>query len=129
MTLEGLTEGKDYTVDYDIGEYTSSVTIKGIGGYKGQKILRATKDTEMIVQEDGIQYNLLNNGEAEVYDFIESGTEANIKSTIKDHNVTKINMSAFRNCKDLKVVRIPQSVLDIDQDTFKDCKTATIIKN
>jgi len=83
----------------------------------------------MIVQEDGIQYNLLSNGEAEVYDFIESGTEANIKSTIKNHNVTKINMSAFRNCKDLNVVRIPQSVLDVDQDIFKDCRTATIIKN
>ena len=129
LTVNGLTEGKDYTVDYDMGEFTSSITIKGIGGYKGQKILRATKDTEMIVQEDGIQYNLLSNGEAEVYDFIESGTEANIKSTIKNHNVTKINMSAFRNCKDLNVVRIPQSVLDVDQDTFKDCRTATIIKN
>ena len=126
LNIKDLKEGQDYTVAYNLDQDSNSITIKGIGNYKGQKILKATKDTEMIVEEDGVQYNLLNDGTAEVYNFTELGKKANIKSKIKDYKVTKINKNAFKNCDKLKLVKIPKSVSEIDKDAFKDCKNVTI---
>ena len=126
VKIEDLKEGQDYTVAYNLDQDSNSITIKGIGNYKGQKILKATKDTEMIVEEDGVQYNLLNDGTAEVYNFAELGKKANIKSKIKDYKVTKINKNAFKNCDKLELVKIPKSVSEIDKDVFKDCKNVTI---
>ena len=126
LNIEDLKEGQDYTVAYNLDQDTNSITIKGIGNYKGQKTLKATKDTEMIVEKDGVQYNLLNDGTAEVYNFTELGKKANIKSKIKDYKVTKINKNAFKNCDKLKLVKIPKSVSEIDKDAFKDCKNVTI---
>ena len=80
----------------------------------------------MIVEEDGVQYNLLNDGTAEVYNFTELGKKANIKSKIKDYKVTKINKNAFKKCDKLKLVKIPKTVSKIDKDAFKDCKNVTI---
>ena len=126
LNIEDLKEGQDYTVAYNLDQDSNSITIKGIGNYKGQKILKATKNTEMIVEEDGIQYNLLNDGTAEVYNFTELGKKANIKSKIKDYKVTKINKNAFKNCDKLELVKIPKTVSEIDKDAFKDCKNITI---
>ena len=126
LNIEDLTEGQDYTITYNLDQDSNSITIKGIGNYKGQKTLKATKDTEMIVEEDGVQYNLLNDGTAEVYNFTELGKKANIKSKIKDYKVTKINKNAFKKCDKLKLVKIPKSVSEIGKDTFKDCKNVTI---
>ena len=126
LNIEDLKEGQDYTVAYNLDQDSNSITIKGIGNYKGQKTLKATKDTEMIVEKDGVQYNLLNDGTAEVYNFTELGKKANIKSKIKDYKVTKINKNAFKNCDKLKLVKIPKSVSEIDKDAFKDCKNVTI---
>ena len=126
LSIKDLKEGQDYTVAYNLDQDSNSITIKGIGNYKGQKTLKATKDTEMIVEEDGVQYNLLNDGTAEVYNFTELGKKANIKSKIKDYKVTKINKNAFKNCDKLKLVKIPKSVSEIDKDAFKDCKNVTI---
>ena len=126
LSIKDLKEGQDYTVAYNLDQDSNSITIKGIGNYKGQKTLKATKDTEMIVEEDGVQYNLLNDGTAEVYNFTELGKKANIKSKIKDYKVTKINKNAFKNCDKLKLVKIPKSVSEIDKDAFKDCKNITI---
>ena len=126
LNIEDLTEGQDYTVAYNLDQDSNSITIKGIGNYKGQKILKATKDTEMIVEEDGVQYNLLNDGTAEVYNFKKLGKKANIKSKIKDYKVTKINKNAFKKCDKLELVKIPKTVSEIDKDAFKDCKNITI---
>ena len=126
LNIEDLKEGQDYTVAYNLDQYSNSITIKGIGNYKGQKILKATKDTEMIVEKDGVQYNLLNDGTAEVYNFTELGKKANIKSKIKDYKVTKINKDAFKDCDKLELVKIPKSVSKIGKDAFKDCKNITI---
>ena len=126
LSIKDLKEGQDYTVAYNLDQDSNSITIKGIGNYKGEKTLKATKDTEMIVEEDGVQYNLLNDGTAEVYNFTELGKKANIKSKIKDYKVTKINKNAFKNCDKLKLVKIPKSVSEIDKDAFKDCKNVTI---
>ncbi|KMW25696.1 hypothetical protein HMPREF0977_01559 [Clostridium sp. 1_1_41A1FAA] len=126
LSIKDLKEGQDYTVAYNLDQDSNSITIKGIGNYKGQKTLKATKDTEMIVEEDGVQYNLLNDGTAEVYNFTELGKKANIKSKIKDYKVTKINKNAFKNCDKLKLVKIPKNVSEIAKDVFKDCKNVTI---
>ena len=126
LNIEDLKEGQDYTVAYNLDQDSNSITIKGIGNYKGQKTLKATKETEMIVEEDGVQYNLLNDGTAEVYNFTELGKKANIKSKIEDYKVTKINKNAFKDCDKLKLVKIPKSVSEIDKDAFKDCKNITI---
>ena len=126
LNIEDLKEGQDYTVAYNLDQDSNSITIKGIGNYKGQKTLKATKDTEMIVEKDGVQYNLLNDGTAEVYNFTELGKKANIKSKIKDYKVTKIHKNAFKDCDKLELVKIPKSVSEIDKDTFKDCKNVTI---
>ena len=126
LNIEDLKEGQDYTVAYNLDQDSNSITIKGIGNYKGQKTLKATKDTEMIVEEDGVQYNLLNDGTAEVYNFTELGKKANIKSKIKDYKVTKINKNAFKKCDKLELVKIPKSVSEIAKDAFKDCKNVTI---
>ena len=126
LNIKDLKEGQDYTVAYNLDQDSNSITIKGIGNYKGQKTLKATKDTEMIVEEDGVQYNLLNDGTAEVYNFTELGKKANIKSKIKDYKVTKINKNAFKKCDKLKLVKIPKTVSKIDKDAFKDCKNVTI---
>ena len=126
LNIKDLKEGQDYTVAYNLDQDSNSITIKGIGNYKGQKTLKATKDTEMIVEEDGVQYNLLTDGTAEVYNFTELGKKANIKSKIKDYKVTKINKNAFKNCDKLELVKIPKSVSEIGKDTFKDCKNVTI---
>ena len=126
LSIKDLKEGQDYTVAYNLDQDSNSITIKGIGNYKGQKTLKATKDTEMIVEEDGVQYNLLNDGTAEVYNFTELGKKANIKSKIKDYKVTKINKNAFKNCDKLELVKMPKSISEIDKDAFKDCKNVTI---
>ena len=126
VNIDDLKEGQDYKVAYNLDHDSNSITIKGIGNYKGQKTLKATKDTEMIVEKDGVQYNLLNDGTAEVYNFTELGKKANIKSKIKDYKVTKINKNAFKDCDKLKLVKIPKSVSEIDKDAFKDCKNVTI---
>ena len=126
LNIEDLKEGQDYTVAYNLDQDSNSITIKGIGNYKGQKTLKATKDTEMIVEEDGVQYNLLNDGTAEVYNFTKLGKKANIKSKIKDYKVTKINKNAFKDCDKLELVKIPKNVSKIDKDAFKDCKNVTI---
>ena len=126
LNIEDLKEGQDYTVAYNLDQDSNSITIKGIGNYKGQKTLKATKDTEMIVEEDGVQYNLLTDGTAEVYNFTELGKKANIKIKIKDYKVTKINKNAFKKCDKLELVKIPKSVSVIAKDVFKDCKNITI---
>uniref|UniRef100_UPI0022E1A251 leucine-rich repeat protein n=1 Tax=Intestinibacter bartlettii TaxID=261299 RepID=UPI0022E1A251 len=126
LNIEDLKEGQDYTVAYNLNQDSNSITIKGIGNYKGQKILKVTKDTEMVVEEDGVQYNLLNDGTAEVYNFTKLGKKANIKSKIKDYKVTKINKNAFKDCDKLELVKIPKNVSKIDKDAFKDCKNVTI---
>ena len=126
LEIDDLEEGEDYKVTYDLGENSNTIKIEGIGNYEGEKILKASKDTEMIVEEDGVQYNLLSNGDAEVYNFIETGKKVNIKSTVKDHKVTKISKNAFKKCDKLKLVKIPKSVSEIAKDVFKDCKNVTI---
>ncbi|MDY4574108.1 MAG: leucine-rich repeat protein, partial [Intestinibacter sp.] len=129
LEIEALEEGEDYIVTYDLGEDSNTINIEGIGNYEGQKTLKASKDTEMIVVEDGVQYNLLSNGDAEVYNFTELGKEAKIKSKVKNHKVTKISKKAFKKCEKLELVKIPNSVLEIEKDAFKDCKNITISGN
>ncbi len=126
LAIEDLKEGQDYTVTYSLDQDSNLITINGIGNYNGQKILKATKDTEMIIEEDGIQYNLLNDGTAEVYNFTGLGEKVEIKAKIKDYKVTKINKNAFKDCDKLELVKIPNSVLEIDKDAFKDCKNVII---
>ena len=126
LEISDLEEGEDYKVTYDLRENSNTIKIEGIGNYEGEKILKASKDTKMIVEEDGVQYNLLSNGDAEVYNFIETGKKVNIKSTVKDHKVTKISKNAFKKCDKLKLVKIPKSVSEIAKDVFKDCKNVTI---
>ncbi|MBR4163842.1 MAG: leucine-rich repeat protein [Solobacterium sp.] len=54
-------------------------------------------------------------------------TEIIIPETIEEYPVTGIGASAFRNCKNLTVITIPDSVLTIGANAFKDCELLKVI--
>ena len=127
LKIQGLEEGVDYTLTYNEDKNSKSLNIKGIDNYKGEKVIEVSKDTKIAIEQDGVQYNILSNGEAEVYKFKESGVIANIKEEIKGFKVTKINKNAFINCKKLLQIEIPESISKIDKSTFYEGINITII--
>ena len=46
----------------------------------------------------------------------------NVNINGRDYQVTKIDNNAFKNCKNLRSVRIPNSVKQIGENAYKDCK-------
>ena len=60
---------------------------------------------------------------------LESVTSITVPPTIEGKTVTKIFKGAFKVCKNLVEVNLPDTITIIDQGAFDGCKSLTEIKN
>ncbi len=79
---------------------------------------------------NGINYGVRDN-EAVVAKQLNTLSEANIPSTItykgKEYNVTSISDEAFADCKSLRTVVIPDSIIRVGKNAFNGCNYLTYI--
>ncbi|MCD7796176.1 MAG: leucine-rich repeat domain-containing protein [Clostridiales bacterium] len=77
------------------------------------------------------EYEVLDDGTAEITDYTGSVTELTIPSTLDGYTVTSIGNYAFCYCKSLTSVTIPDSVTSIGEFVFCSCTSliSVIIPN
>ena len=73
------------------------------------------------------EYNILDDGTAEITKYTGSDKVVEIPSTIDGHTITSIGGNAFYNCISLTAVTIPNSVTSIGWSAFENCKSLTSI--
>ena len=73
------------------------------------------------------EYELLDDGTAEITDYIGSATNLTIPSTIDGYTVTSIGDSAFWDCSSISSISIPSGVLRIGEKSFGSCTNLTNI--
>ncbi len=73
------------------------------------------------------EYNILDDGTAEIKKYTGNDETLAIPSTIDGHTVTSIGGNAFYNCISLTAVTIPNSVTSIGWSAFEYCKSLTSI--
>lgn len=136
VTVENLTEGKDYRVIYknntDVG--TASVSVKGINLYEG----RVTEtfgiydsgscgdEVQWTLSSDGL---LSITGSGDMTNYNDNSEEAppwnmhgkSIKEVEITEGITSIGDNAFKGCSELSVVDIPSSVVSIGNGAFEGC--------
>ena len=78
------------------------------------------------ISED-FEYQLLDDGTAEIVDYTGSATELTIPSTIDGYTVTSIGYQAFYFCEDLRIITIPKSVSNIGHNAFYSCENLEVI--
>lgn len=136
VTVENLTEGKDYRVIYknntDVG--TASVSVKGINLYEG----RVTETFEIFDSGscgDEVQWTLSSDGllsiagRGDMTNYTDNSEEAppwkmhsaSIKEVKITEGITSIGDNAFKGCSELSVVDIPSSVVSIGNSAFEGC--------
>ncbi len=71
--------------------------------------------------------SILDDGTAEISDYLGSATNLSIPSKIYGYKVTGIGAHSFKNCSSLKTVTIPNSVTNINNDAFYGCDSLTTI--
>lgn len=82
---------------------------------------------------DGIYYNIINDSTAEVTyntEYTYTG-DITIPQTIiyngNEYRIKSIGNSAFKNCKDINIIKIPEGVVTIKQSAFSGCSNITNI--
>ncbi|MCM1505818.1 MAG: leucine-rich repeat protein [Ruminococcus flavefaciens] len=78
-------------------------------------------------QYGSLKYDVNSNGTLKITDFDESVTDVEIPSEINGKAVTTIENYAFNNCKSLKSVTIPESIISIGYQSFAGCSAITSI--
>ena len=73
------------------------------------------------------EYELLDDGTAEITDYTGSATDLTIPSTLDGFTVTSIGARAFMSCRNLTSVSIPNSVTSIGEDAFLYCDNLTSV--
>ena len=71
------------------------------------------------------EYDVLDDGTVEITDYNGSAKNVDIPKKIDGMRVTKIGVSAFEECTNLKSIKIPNSVTDIEQNAFFGCSNLT----
>ena len=66
--------------------------------------------------------------EIEIKKYVGTTTSVNIPSRINNLPVTTIGVEAFRECKSLTSIQIPNSVTSIGKGAFRDCESLTSIR-
>ncbi|SDB21749.1 Leucine rich repeat-containing protein [Butyrivibrio sp. INlla16] len=144
VTIEGLVKDRDYTVTYknNIEPGTATVTITGIGSYKGTIDLTFTikqkqyKDEEVSDQESGADYEVNTEADGTTIATYKKSTDKKAKkisipSEIKLPNgttakVTRIGAKAFKGSK-AEQITIPSTVKKIDAKAFAGSSAKKII--
>ncbi len=73
------------------------------------------------------EYELLDDGTAEITNYCGEGGDVTIPSTISGYTVTRIGVYAFNGCTWLKSIDIPDSVTEISFAAFEGCTGLTSI--
>ena len=71
------------------------------------------------------EYDVLDDDTVEITDYNGSAKNVDIPKKIDGMSVTKIGVSAFEECANLKSIKIPNSVTDIEQNAFSGCSNLT----
>ena len=67
------------------------------------------------------EYNILDDGTAEIKKYIGSESELEIPSTLDGYDVTSIGKMAFYRCSSLTSLIIPDSVKTLEESSFSNC--------
>ena len=73
------------------------------------------------------KYKLLNDGTAEITDYVGSATNLKIPTKTGSYTVTRIGNEAFYKCTSLTSVTIPDSVTSIGGSAFRYCRSLTSV--
>jgi len=90
-------------------------------------ILASILSTTSLAAADGDYTYIVTNGEAQITGYTGSGGVVTIPITLGGVFVTSIGSSAFRNCRGLTSISIPQGIASIGNDAFYDCVGLTSI--
>lgn len=76
---------------------------------------------------NGFYYDILTNGNAEIYEYTGKASTLSIPKTINGHKVTAILSRAFEECNTLTSVTIPDTVTKIDKLAFMSCSNLSSV--
>ncbi len=76
---------------------------------------------------DDYEYEILDDGTAEITDYYGDGGDVTIPSIIDGYTVTSIGSYAFFDCESLTSVTIPNSVTSIGDNAFNNCTSLTSV--
>ena len=74
-----------------------------------------------------MEYSILDDGTIEITKYNGKGGNVVIPSSIEGKKVTSIGKNAFRGCKKLTTIIIPDSVKNINENAFVGCNKLTSI--
>lgn len=86
------------------------------GGYSYGECYFETKEASAV-----FAYELDENGFAIVTGYTGDGEEVTVPATLDGYTVARIAPQAFRNCAQLKMVKIPEGCITIAEHAFADC--------
>ncbi len=117
--------------DYAFGFY-EDLTIYGNSGSYAETYAKehripfvSTDNSEIYIK---YEYNILEDGTAEITNYSGNATELSIPSEIDGYKVTSIGKSAFYNGYALTTIIIPDTVTNIGESAFAYCQRLTTIK-
>lgn len=129
-----LTLGKDYNLSYKNikNPGTATVTIIGIGNYTGNisKNFKISIKDGTNITSDSCKYKIYNDKTATLTSVGENLENVTIPNTIKLGNmgfrVRKVAGNVLKDCKKLKTITLPETVIKLEKDSFTDTSKVAV---
>lgn len=129
-----LTLGRDYKVSYKNNKNpgTATVTITGIGNYTGSisKTFEITIKDGTTITSNSCKYKIYNDKTATLTSVGENLENVTIPDTVKlgtmSFRVRKVASNVLKNCKKLKTITLPETIIKLEKDSFTDTSKVAV---